>query len=331
MRPAAPALALRLLAGTLIITVTTGVISHFPVHAPTPTPARVPALALALALGRAADAPGCAGSEVERRRGAGDAHDRGVLTRQDVVRIERDRARRLMAARERGTGSRGRTRSTVAVPVYFHVVHAGGEGELSDSAVSRQIEVLNAAYGGRYGGIDTGVVFALRGVSRTDRPSWYHDPEGNERAMKTALRRGGGNALNLYTVELGDQLLGWATFPWRYASDPVLDGVVIHAGSLPGGRIAGFGRGYTAVHETGHWLGLYHTFQNGCDEPGDAVADTPAELHPPRGCPQGQDTCPAEGLDPVHNFMDYSHDACMNEFTAGQRTRIAQNRAAYRG
>ena len=54
-------------------------------------------------------------------------------------------------------------------------------------------------------------------------------------------------------------------------------------------------------------------------EIGDSVADTPWEAQPQYGCPDPPpDSCPNRpavqpAADPIHNFMDYSVDACMTQ------------------
>ena len=65
-----------------------------------------------------------------------------------------------------------------------------------------------------------------------------------------------------------------------------------------------------------------HTFMVSAAS-GDGVADTPREAHPQFDCPINADTCTAPGKDPIHNFMDYSQDSCMNMFTQGQADRMS--------
>ncbi|WP_067452963.1 zinc metalloprotease [Actinomadura macra] len=223
-----------------------------------------------------------------------------------------------------------RRRGRLVVPVRFHTVAGGRRGRVPASTVRRQISTLNAAYGGGRGGADTGIRFRLVGYDVTNNRAWFQQPRRYEGQMKKRLRKGGPRTLNIFTAAVGRDVLGFSTFPQWYGGKPRMDGVVIDYRSLPGGPYKRFNRGYTAVHEVGHWLGLLHTFENGCVPPGDGVADTPYEAEPVAGCPGVRDTCPQDGTDPVHNFMNYAFDSCMRGFTAGQGRRMRASWAAYR-
>ena len=122
----------------------------------------------------------------------------------------------------------------------------------------------------------------------------------------------------------------YAYLPAAYPEDNWHHGVVVLHSSLPGGSAAPYNLGDTGTHEVGHYLGLDHTFQGGCNAPGDSVADTPFEASAAFGCPAGRDTCASAGLDPITNFMDYTDDACMNTFSTGQSSRMAAIVAAYK-
>jgi len=220
------------------------------------------------------------------------------------------------------------------INVYFHVIRNGtglANGDVPDSQIADQITVLNNAYA------PWGWVFNLISTDRTTNATWYTCSGGScETQMKNALRKGTADDLNIYSNNMGGGLLGWATFPSSYASNPKNDGVVILFSSLPGGSAVPYDLGDTATHEVGHWMGLYHTFQGGCAKQangGDLVADTPAERSPAYGCPSGRDSCSGPrfpGLDPISNFMDYTDDSCMFEFTSGQDSRMDAQFTTYR-
>jgi hypothetical protein len=176
------------------------------------------------------------------------------------------------------------------------------------------------------------IQFKIVDVNLHENSAWFrHEPgTDGEIEMKTELGKDTTRSLNVYTAEPGGGLLGYATFPWWLQERPQLDGVVLHHASLPNAARLWvnqpwpFDLGMTAVHEVGHWAGLYHTFQDGCEAPGDDIADTPYEEVSATGCPlDTPSTCAGEtGFLPVQNYMDYSADACMQHFTPMQYQRM---------
>jgi hypothetical protein len=200
----------------------------------------------------------------------------------------------------------------IEVPLYVHIIQSSTAQNISEVQIQDQVDVLNDAFSPEF-------QFSLREVNVIENDDWHIcELGGNEKDMKKALRKGGSDSLNLYICVPGDGLLGWSTLPSRYRSNPVYDGVVVHAESIPGGGLVPYNLGNTATHEIGHWFGLFHTFQvrllytllscilfsvilililfshlgtiqGGCSGVGDKIADTPAQATPGYGCPVGKD------------------------------------------
>lgn len=224
--------------------------------------------------------------------------------------------------------------TTIWIDVYFHVIRDdNGNGNVTDGQVASQMTVLNNAFSGTPYKFRFPIEIQNYKPDRIDNSDWYSNCYGSaESEMKEILHQGDATDLNIYTCNPNGGILGFATFPSSYPSRPLLDGVVILNESMPGGNAVPYHLGDTATHEVGHWLGLYHTFQGGCSGSGDYVSDTAAERSPAYGCPTGRDSCRRNpGVDPIRNFMDYTDDACMNEFTVGQAQRAYEQSSVWRG
>ncbi|CAE6483076.1 unnamed protein product [Rhizoctonia solani] len=227
------------------------------------------------------------------------------------------------------------TSKPVTLNVHWNVIAADKtlkNGYVPKSQIVKNIEATNKHYA------KSGIRLKLVSVDYTINPDWFNNMFFNtteESEAKTKLRKGGPADVNVYTAgfrsETANGTLGYATFPFSYAEDPKNDGIVILFSTLPGGSTPKLNQGKTFTHELGHWLGLYHTFQGGCKGPGDQVNDTPPEAEAAYGCDYGRDTCPGGGKDSIHNFMNYSDDACLTEFTPGQFKRLKQQIKLYRG
>lgn len=219
---------------------------------------------------------------------------------------------------------------SVTIRTIFHVIRAtpptAAERARLTTMIQRQMQVLNDSYAGRTApdAADSPFRFRLVKTTWTVNEEWAHvTPGKTERDMKQALYEGDSETLNVYAADIGGGLLGWSYFPKGYNNGrDYIDGVVMLDESMPGGNTDVYSEGDTLTHEVGHWLMLEHTFKSGCSASNDGVADTPREAFPQFYCPVGADTCPQPGLDPIHNFMDYTQDSCMDMFTPGQVDRM---------
>jgi len=275
-----------------------------------------------------------AGSAARVMKNAAIKHDPNELTSAQADALEA----RFDAAYAASSKSGVRQPKKITIPVVWHVISEDGTragGNVPRSMIDAQLNVLNQAFGGETGGAASRFEFKTRKINRVTNAAWSpilseddYPEESTEFEMKEALRVGGANVLNMYVGNIEDGLLGWAYYPERKLKS--YDGVVILGESMPGGTAVPYNEGDTATHEVGHWLNLLHTFDQGCTKEGDKVKDTPLEAEPQFGCPTGADTCPAPGLDPIHNFMDYTEDLCMYQFTAGQVSRMHRAWQAFR-
>ncbi len=265
-----------------------------------------------------------------------------------------DEANRQRSASEsaiRAAIAKRRSESTASadgvkrIPIVIHVIHNNGLENISREQIKSQLRVLNEDFrrilgtNGHGDGFDTKIEFCLArfdpegrpsdGIVRVKSPLTQHRMLERERLSELSYWDSE-RYLNMYVVRyINRGVAGYSSFPGGPARK---DGIVIRYGYFGqrGSLFADYLLGRTATHEAGHWLGLYHTFHNGCgDDPcssGDFVCDTPPSAAPHPGCKPEINTCsndwPIDLSDQPQNYMDYSSDRCMNMFTLGQRERM---------
>jgi hypothetical protein len=250
----------------------------------------------------------------------------------------------------------------VTIPVVVHVVYKTANQNVSNAQIQSQITVLNEDFRAMnadilpishpFGGVvaDCNIEFCLATV----------DPQGNPttgitRTVTAADDYAGSNQddvkftsaggqdnwdptryLNIWVCNLGNQLLGYATFPDELTTSPDLDGVVVNytAFGVGGTSIAPNDLGRTATHEIGHWLFLYHIWGDAnCGD--DLVSDTDLAEAENYGCPSfpsnSNNSCGGgPNGEMFMNYMDYVDDNCMNMFTVGQGNRMQSSISNFR-
>lgn len=232
------------------------------------------------------------------------------------------------------------------IPVVVHVIQrTNGTGAMTDARVQSQIDILNEDFQAMSGtngapGTDGQIEFYLAtedpngnsttGITRSTNNTWFNDGGSYYNSLAWDTNR----YLNIYTNSGGGALGYVPALPQGGISGSNADRVVILESTF--GRNAPFNPfnlGRTVTHEVGHYLGLYHTFDNGCGSSscyttGDRICDTNGESSPTFGCPGSRTSC--GGAAPFHNYMDYSDDICMNQFTVEQNNRMRCSLLTYR-
>jgi hypothetical protein len=166
------------------------------------------------------------------------------------------------------------------IPVVVHVIHDGGTNNISDAQIQTQIDILNEDFRKKMGtngygaGVDTEVEFCLakkdpqgkctNGIVRINSPLSNHQTYQRSQ-LKLLSYWDNTRYLNMYIVKninSGSGILGYSSFP---GGPPDEDGIVIRHDYFGKIGTASASLGRTTTHEIGHWFGLYHTFNNGCD------------------------------------------------------------------
>lgn len=253
------------------------------------------------------------------------------------------------------------------IPVVFHVIHNGGSENITQAQIMDQMRILNEDFRKKAGTNGdkstnpnaTDMEFEFR-LAQVDPNGIRHD--GINRIQSTATENASDNVkalsrwnstkyLNIWVVKSislggssGGTVLGYAQFPFYMSFAPNNDGIVIRAdyvGSIQSGNTSHMGR--TLTHEVGHWVGLYHPFQDGCtgqtasscSSAGDRVCDTPpvSEANYGSVCDATLNSCKGDNPDlpdMINNYMDYLDGKCANTYTLGQKARAIAEMSLYR-
>ncbi len=232
--------------------------------------------------------------------------------------------------------------TSITIPVVVNVVYYTAAENISLPQIQSQIDVLNEDFNKQNKDVagvpsvfkpvvgNVGIHFVLSQVVRrqSNRKAW---PPVD--GMKHAA--GGGidatdpeHKLNMWSCNLGQNLLGYAYYPGSVPAD--IDGVVIlysafgSRGKYPGGTyINNYDLGRTASHEVGHWMNLIHIWgdDGGSCSGSDLVDDTPNQASENYRCPAFPSVSCNNNGDMSMNFMDYTYDKCMFMFSKGQADR----------
>lgn len=155
----------------------------------------------------------------------------------------------------------------ITIKVYWHILQMLSLTQTSSyyESIQETMAVLNSDF------IGSDFQFIIEYISHTPQ-TLILDIDVLE-SIKSEERVGKATLLNIYSGDLANSVLGHSTFPQDYKLAPFKDGVLIANKALARSKSTQY-IGRTLTHEVGHWLGLYHTFSEGCSFPNDFVSDT---------------------------------------------------------
>lgn len=244
------------------------------------------------------------------------------------------------------------------IPVVVHVLHndtpEGTGNNIPFSQIEAQIRILNEDFRrlnsdttltpAEFLGVvaDANVEFVLakqdpnglptNGVVRVVGPKTSYNPNSSsdvELIGQTSLWPPE-DYLNIWVVTLVSPFIGYASFP--ISNLPGLnfppnsretDGVTIDYRYFgEGGNAVAGSKGRTTTHEVGHFFGLRHIWGDGDCSVDDFVDDTPNQSGSNNACRTDNPRFTCNTRDLVENYMDYTPDVCMNNFTLGQVARM---------
>ncbi len=270
-------------------------------------------------------------------------HMETLMQNPEYAAAHAEKLARLEAFSAANNGERMVCPNPVILPMAVHYQGIGSPNAACLIALAeRQVEILNEDYGAynadignwtngaaaNFPGISNGETCIQFCIATVNHPSGYGLVEGqpaitiNTTGTSENLAAFSGY-INIYVKNISGGVLGYSPLGGSGNGD----GVVINVGAFSEGAGcpgvvpgAPYNQGRTLTHELGHYLLLDHIWGNGCATD-DGIADTPDQNTSNGGCPSAsQASCGS--LDMHMNYMDYTNDACMYMFSAGQSTRM---------
>ena len=237
---------------------------------------------------------------------------------------------------------------TYQIPVVFHVIRnsAGTQGNISEACIQNQVLTLNEDFNAISGspgapGTNCQIEFVLasvdpsgsatNGITYSDNSTWFNDGGGYYNSLAWDTSR----YMNVYTNTASGALgyvpaLGCSNIDGQ-AQDRI---VILYSAIGNCATSSPYNLGRTLTHEVGHYFGLEHTFAGGCSSSsncnnnGDLICDTLPQQSPTSSC-SSSSSC-GQSHNNQRNYMDYSIDSCMNQFTYEQHLRMRCNLEHYR-